>query len=167
MPPRTSDIDFTIVPDRAFWVGAGLGLGSAGLAAAVDLSYWTRARLLRTRAALHADFAGGADPDRSTSVSEVAVLVGQGRPALWRNWGAAAIGVGVAFVGSVPEPARATIGVALESQLISGITPHVALTAAANVNPVHSYASLTASLLIGRMPWRPPVVLRDAQPRAR
>ena len=78
--------------------------------------------------------------------------IGTGRP-VGRNWGGASVGIGI-VEGSAPDEASfTTAGLAADAQLISGRFPHLALAAVGNANPKASFAAVTLSILLGRMPF--------------
>jgi hypothetical protein len=137
----------------AVWGGAGLGLSSAGALLHLDVSHHRAARLLRGRLTAHSNLGGlGTRPDES--VTEVSALVGRGAVCCGGNWGSASAGGGV-VLGRLGSDATqfTTVGLAAEAALVSRRRPHLAVTAFANANPKRSFAGVSLSLVLGRVPF--------------
>lgn len=135
----------------AFWGGLGLGIGVSTLSAQIDASYWNE-RLYRFRTTVHgsATTTAGEPGD----IAEVALLVGSGRP-VGRNWAHASAGIGQVS-GSVSGGGDfSAVGLAGEAQLISQAMPHLSFGVIGNLNSRASFANVTLSILIGRMPFEP------------
>ena len=143
---------------RAVWGALGIALGTVGLGLQLDLSHHRDGTLWKARWATQYNFAHSTERPM-LSVSELGVLIGRGRP-VSSNWGS--LSVGLAAVsgdrGSMATPSGfTTVGLVGEAQLISGRWPHISLTFGGNLNPEHSYAGGALSLVLGRLPWDPPV----------
>lgn len=148
-PQRASAPRVETRSGSAFWLGAGLSLGPSTLGAQLDASYWNR-RLYRLRTAVLGGF--GTGTGSVSDIAEVALLVGSGRP-VGRNWGHASAGIGQVTGSFNGGGDFSAVGLAAEAQLISQAMPHLSFGAGGNLNGRASFASITLSILIGRMPF--------------
>lgn len=155
--PSPAPLMLPLPPDRsATWGGVGLGAGSTGLLVQVDLNRQQRGRFLRGRLSAHDNAVASAQSGvESRSLTEWSALVGRGTPCCGSNWGAWALGGGIVTGsrGSQPAQEYTTIGAAGEVFLVSGRWPHIAIAAAANINPESPVGWFSVSLLLGRMPF--------------
>lgn len=146
----------------AVWGGLGLGVGSAGFMAQMDVSRMKHDRLLRARWNGHTNMGGTWSGEPDESVSELSVLAGRGRICCGGNWGAYALGGGLVTGsrGSAPADEYTTVGLAGEAFLVSARFPHLAISVLGNANMEKSFVAANLAILLGRMPFNsvaPPV----------
>lgn len=136
----------------ATWGGVGAGLSSVGALLHLDLARHRAPRLVRGRLTAHSNF-GGLGTQRDESVTELSALIGRGVDCCGGNWGSASLGGGVVLGQLGADAARfTTVGLAGELSLISRRRPHLVAAAFANANPKRSFAGVSLSLALGRVP---------------
>ena len=140
--------------ERVTFGGLGVGLGSAGPMAQMDLTRVQNGRVLRARwNIMGTDSYYTGSPSRD--VSEFSILAGGGRICCGGSeWGSYALGGGI-LTGSKGSPSEdfTTIGFAGELMLVTGRIPHIAPTLLVNLNPEMPFAAVNVAILIGRMPF--------------
>lgn len=139
----------------AVWGGLGLGVGSAGFMAQMDVSRMKNDRLLRARWNGHTNMGGTWNGQQDESVSELGILIGRGRICCDGNWGSYALGAGLVTGsrGSAPADEYTTAGLAGEAFFVSGRFPHLALSVLGNANLEKSFVAVNLAILLGRMPF--------------
>jgi hypothetical protein len=149
----------------AVWGGLGVGVGSAGFMAQMDVSRVKTDRLLRARWNGHTNMGGTWSGEPEENVSELGILTGRGGICCGGNWGAYALGGGLVTgsVGPAPAEEFTTVGLAGEAFLVSARFPHLAISMLGNANVKKSFIAVNLSILLGRMPFNtmaPPVRAR-------
>jgi hypothetical protein len=141
----------------AWWggVGAGLGAASPGFVAQAELNRQRGGPLLRARVSDFEGFSSWGNAGEAESLQEMSVLIGGGTPCCHGHWGGWALGAGVVTgsSGSAPERKIRTAGLSGDAFLISGRAPHFSFGVGGNLNPQRSFATISVSLLLGRMPF--------------
>ena len=137
-----------------FWVGGGLGLGTAGLVIAFDVSAEVGGRLIQTRLTAQDNLAGWAGDFRTPElVTELGVMYGTRRWFSSGNQATAAAGLAlvVGERGSDGADEFQTVGIPVQAQLISRGPLRLAITGLGNLNLEEPFVSFTLSLLLGRI----------------
>jgi hypothetical protein len=140
-------------PERHFRVALGVAAGTAGLGGAVDLSMDTQGRVYRGRLTFHDNAIGdmGSGRERLT-LFETAIMVGRGRR-FTRNYGSLAAGLALVTLDEHGDGgSKATVGVPLEAQLISGGPLRLGATLMGNLNLERPVAAFILSVQLGRVP---------------
>ena len=154
-PVSPLEIELTPRRERVTWGGLGVGVGSAGWSAQMDLARVRGGRVFRARWNIQGDD-GNWSGNTPQSVSELAVLAGRGRICCGdRHWASYAIGGGLLTGSKGRSPAKefTTVGVAGELMFITGRTPHVGMSLHGNLNPELPFIGVNVAILIGRMPF--------------
>ena len=143
--PRTEPVTFG---------GLGIGVGSAGFMAQMDLTRVKNNRVYRARWNImgHDGYYSGTS---ASQVSEFSVLAGRGRICCGgSDWGSYALGGGIVtgWKGNESDDFT-TIGFAGELMLVTGKIPHIAPTLLVNLNPEVPFVAVNVAILIGRMPF--------------
>ena len=150
-------------PEQAVFGGLGVGVGTSGFMAQMDLTRVKNDRLLRARWNIMGQD-GNWSGNMSRQVSEFSVLAGRGRICCGGSqWGSYALGAGIVsgWEGTASDNFT-TIGFAGELMLVTGRIPHAAPSLLVNLNPEAPFAAVNVAILIGRMPF-----VSTASPRRR
>lgn len=131
------------------WGGLGAALGTPGIGVVFDGSLLRAETLWQARLAVHAPFMSA--DYRDPFLTEAAVMVGRGGRTLG-NWGSVAAGLAVVSGERSSEDTFETVGLAGEARLISQRFPRIGVALGTNLNSEASFAALTLSLQLGRVP---------------
>lgn len=134
------------------WGGVGLSIGTVGIGAALDLVMLRGEHLFSGRFTVQGSVSAGGDVNaESITVSEAGVMYGRGMRFPGGNWGSVSGGIAL-VAGDRDDESFETVGIPLQTQLISRRMPHLGATVAANLNAEVPFVSFILSLQVGRVP---------------
>jgi hypothetical protein len=155
VPAAGQEVPHEPGPRRIVRAGVGAGIGSAGLAVAVEVAVHSGERLYKGRLTAHDNLGGGWAPGMpAETITELGVLYGTGHR-FRQNYGLVAAGVALVTVDRTAG-SSATVGIPVEAQLISARLPRIGVGVIGNLNPVRPFAALVVSLQLGGVPYLPP-----------